>query len=376
MGFDLFNPLTNKQAGKKASVGLVALACLNLPIEIRYKPENMFLAAIIPGPHEPPLDRTNPYLAPIVDFFVSFWVPGIHFTKTWNCPFGRLVLCALILVICDLLAANKVGCSGSHNSNRFCGRCWFNKAEGQGLADFDHRSWRRRSNEDWRFHADKYRNATKATEASAASGLRWSELLRLPYFDPTRFIVVDPMHNLLLGLMKTHFVDIPGYEMKEEIGLLELSIDISTDDPDNPLPTDPKLAAEVTSIINRLQRHIEPEDVQKVERFLANRRLGSLKYVAKGVSCPGWDEKPTRAGLAGKLTAWVCIFLLEYSRSYSFCVFQRKIETNTHASSGWIGFHGQGIARAVERYARGHHTVVVDIGASPNRCSRRNSKGR
>lgn len=80
MGFDLFNPLTNKQAGKKASVGLVALACLNLPIEIRYKPENMFLAAIIPGPHEPPLDRTNPYLAPIVDFlsasgFLEFTLP-------------------------------------------------------------------------------------------------------------------------------------------------------------------------------------------------------------------------------------------------------------------------------------------------------------
>lgn len=29
--------------------------------------------------------------------------------------------------------------------------------------------------------------------------VRWSELVRLPYFDLCRMVVVDPMHNLLLG---------------------------------------------------------------------------------------------------------------------------------------------------------------------------------
>lgn len=28
---------------------------------------------------------------------------------------------------------------------------------------------------------------------------RWSELARLPYFHMVRMIVIDPMHNLLLG---------------------------------------------------------------------------------------------------------------------------------------------------------------------------------
>jgi hypothetical protein len=28
---------------------------------------------------------------------------------------------------------------------------------------------------------------------------RWSEFFRLPYFDVCRMIVIDPMHNLLLG---------------------------------------------------------------------------------------------------------------------------------------------------------------------------------
>jgi hypothetical protein len=28
---------------------------------------------------------------------------------------------------------------------------------------------------------------------------RWFELARLPYFDVCRMIIIDPMHNLLLG---------------------------------------------------------------------------------------------------------------------------------------------------------------------------------
>ncbi len=33
-------------------------------------------------------------------------------------------------------------------------------------------------------------------------GVRWTELLRLPYMDPIRFAVVDPMHCLFLGVAK------------------------------------------------------------------------------------------------------------------------------------------------------------------------------
>ena len=32
---------------------------------------------------------------------------------------------------------------------------------------------------------------------------RWCELARLPYFDVCRMIVIDPMHNLLLGMCFT-----------------------------------------------------------------------------------------------------------------------------------------------------------------------------
>ncbi|KDR65384.1 hypothetical protein GALMADRAFT_30796, partial [Galerina marginata CBS 339.88] len=73
---DFFNPNSNKQAGKKVSVGIISLACLNLPAGERYKPENMFLAGIIPGPKEPPLNMVNHYLTPIVNDFLDFWTHG------------------------------------------------------------------------------------------------------------------------------------------------------------------------------------------------------------------------------------------------------------------------------------------------------------
>ena len=42
-------------------------------------------------------------------------------------------------------------------------------------------------------------------ETVTSTGIRWSELYCLPYFDPSRMVVVDCMHNLFLGLVQEHF---------------------------------------------------------------------------------------------------------------------------------------------------------------------------
>ncbi|TDL13162.1 hypothetical protein BD410DRAFT_735657, partial [Rickenella mellea] len=47
-----------------------------------------------------------------------------------------------------------------------------------------------------------------------AHGLRWSELLRLPYWDPIKFTVVDTMHALFLGNLKRHCRQIFGMDVK------------------------------------------------------------------------------------------------------------------------------------------------------------------
>lgn len=42
-------------------------------------------------------------------------------------------------------------------------------------------------------------------KAESLLGVRYSVLLSLPYFDPVRFTVIDPMHNLYLGSGKHVF---------------------------------------------------------------------------------------------------------------------------------------------------------------------------
>lgn len=76
LSINFFNPFTNKQAGKKVSFGVISVVCLNLPVSMRYKPENMFLAGVIPGPKEPPLTLKQ-YLTPLVDELLVFWDPGV-----------------------------------------------------------------------------------------------------------------------------------------------------------------------------------------------------------------------------------------------------------------------------------------------------------
>ena len=64
---------------------------------------------------------------------------------------------------------------------------------------------------------DQKKNTTepkvKPTDPKAsAHGIRWSALMRLPYFDIVRFVVIDGMHNLFLGLIKDHFRQILGLD--------------------------------------------------------------------------------------------------------------------------------------------------------------------
>ena len=44
--------------------------------------------------------------------------------------------------------------------------------------------------------------ATKKYEIESRLGIRYSDLLRLPYFDVIRYHLIDPMHNLFLGTAK------------------------------------------------------------------------------------------------------------------------------------------------------------------------------
>lgn len=204
LNMDGLNPRGNKQAGKKTSIGAIYMVCLNLPPEIRYDIENMFLVGIIPGPHEPSLSQINHLLRPLVADLLEFWDRGIWYSSTPTHLRGRLVRCALGPLVCDLPAGRKMAGYSSHSATLFCSFCALPKSD---INNLDERSWPERNSREHRRLAEEWRDAPNETtqeQIFKKHGLRYTELLRLPYWDPTVFCVVDTMHSLLLGNLKRH----------------------------------------------------------------------------------------------------------------------------------------------------------------------------
>jgi hypothetical protein len=158
LSVDFFNPFTNKQAGKTVSFGVISAVCLNLPVSMRYKPENMFLAGVIPGPKEPYL-TLHQYLSPIVDEFLQFWEPGV----------------------CDLPATRKTIGYASCTHERFCSMCdctWSN----QGYGHTGCNAWVRRTDKEWREAATEFKACRSEDEKLAEfnkTGVRRSDLSQL-----------------------------------------------------------------------------------------------------------------------------------------------------------------------------------------------------
>ena len=109
--------------GPSSSLGIIALACLDLPVEIRYKPEYMYLVGIIPGPSEPSLTELNHYIEPIISAMLESWHHGLRLTRTARMPEGRTVRCGIAIVVCDLPAARKTAQLAASTSKIFCSVC-------------------------------------------------------------------------------------------------------------------------------------------------------------------------------------------------------------------------------------------------------------
>lgn len=202
---DWFNPYGNKQAGKSYSTGAMYMICLNLPMHLRYQLENVYLVGIIPGPREPSLHQINHLLRPLVNELIQFWKTGFFISRTCTFGLGRLVRGALIPLVCDLPAARKTAGFMGHGATMFCSFCRLRLND---IQNVNSDTWpKRHSWKEHMLHACRWRDAgTKSLRETIekTQGVRYSELLRLPYWDPTRFTVLDTMHNLFLGEFQHH----------------------------------------------------------------------------------------------------------------------------------------------------------------------------
>lgn len=204
LSMDWFQPFDNSQY----STGAIYAIICNLPRNERFKPSNIITLALIPGPNEPKLHQLNHYLVPLVDQLIELW-QGVELPKTFEHPNGKKIKCAIFCCSCDIPATRKlcghilarIACYRYIKQADYDDR---NQPNFSGLSDMD--TWFiERDVKEVRKNAIGWKNCKTQEQRQkhvSETFVRWSEIYRLPYFDPVRFLVVDPMHCLFLGIAK------------------------------------------------------------------------------------------------------------------------------------------------------------------------------
>lgn len=201
MNIDWFKPCKHTEY----SLGAIYLTIMNLPRRLRFRQENVMLIGLIPGPKEPKRD-INPFLVPLVKELMEF----LHGVEIYIKSLSKAVLvrCALLCIACDIPASRKVCGLLGHSATLGCSKCLKHFPGSVGQKDysgFNRSQWKSRTLEDHRKCINQIRKCTTKmarNELESKYGCRYSELLQLPYFDPIRMTIIDPMHNLYLGTTK------------------------------------------------------------------------------------------------------------------------------------------------------------------------------
>ena len=189
----------------ESSVGAIYLTILNLPYFTRFKREYVILLGIIQGPSEPKRD-VNSFLRPLVSELLDLWKGVPMHVHGYNSK--QTIRCALICISSDMPASRKACGFLSHVANLGCSKCKKQFSGGFGNRDysgFDISNWPHRNIEDHRKSINlilKAKTKTERDQLERLYGCRYTVLLDLPYFDPIRMTIIDPMHNLFLGSAK------------------------------------------------------------------------------------------------------------------------------------------------------------------------------
>lgn len=221
---DNFNPFFNKHGGKHYSAGVICLICLNLPPGMRHLIENIFIYCVVPGPREVELEKINHVQRRLIDTFLKFWQPGVYYSNTPRYPQGRLVNAAIVPLLGDFLAAKKLS-----GINRWCTQCTLPAISAENL---DISTWptrmtseeHRRLAEEWKALGVRERNKHFRNHC-----IRWSELLRLPYWKPVEYTLVEFSHNLLTNNAERHLRTLLGMNVSLPDGMGDT-------EPPNPKP--------------------------------------------------------------------------------------------------------------------------------------------
>ena len=207
---DWFQPYNQTQY----SVGVLYLTILNLPRQLRFKPENVIIAGIIPGPKEPNQHEMNSYLRPLVKELNMLWTDGFEMKRKAQ---SFRIFAVLLATVCDIPGTQKLCGFVGHASHLCCCKCKKNFPYSKELSRVNFSGVElgvpRNHDEQKRYAKDalKAKTKTERTALELQHGSRFTELMHLPYYDCIKWTIIDPMHNLFLGtakrILQTQWVD-------------------------------------------------------------------------------------------------------------------------------------------------------------------------
>jgi hypothetical protein len=266
-----------KGSGPAVSVGSIFFVCLNLPPHLRYRFENMYLAGVIPGPKHPSKEQINNILHRILEPFRESYDRGIFYTSTPSHPDGKTTVSIVLPLVADTLSAHQMNGNAHFSHKHGCPFCTLKMDE---LENLDPDTWPRRNAAEHVKIAQKWLSATTIEERDSiyeTTGIRWSELLTLPYWNPISHLAIDLMHNLFLGLLAYFITSVWGMSSDKSDGL-----DGITQDPQKKKPS--------SNDMEDARRIVRHEDLE-VMRTL---RVEVLREVAKELGVQRWKGKKSK----------------------------------------------------------------------------------
>lgn len=245
----------------------------------------------------------------------------MHYSRTANHPTGRDTRSAIALGLGDLPAVRQMSALAGHSSHNYCTRCKCFHQDTLCRADVHHPDWTPKDPQTQRQKAENWKNAPSRIAQEklfAVNGVWWSQLWRLPYWDPARMLIVDTMHCLLEGLMEYHFHDllalttISANEKLPALPAFSFNLPLPDDKyistaglKDNDLNQIPKIYDDLVAEILGDNEIARVTQFSQLTKRLANRNLKALCYVCKTVGASLDPRRPTKLKCAESLTNWV-----------------------------------------------------------------------
>jgi hypothetical protein len=192
------------------------MSCLNLPPHLRHKPGNEFVFGLIPLPHEPKKEEINQFLRPVIDVLVTAWQDGTFLSRTPEQRMGLLVRSALAMLIVNMQGRKVSGFA--HPSSRLhpCPYCCIKQAD---INNTDYERFECKEDHQARAAGQQWRDTlTQAIRDALHSNLgsRYTEFLRLVYWNVVECVVIDGAHCLLLGLLQHHSRQYLGFTAEDQ----------------------------------------------------------------------------------------------------------------------------------------------------------------